>query len=199
MGQSLIRSLAFCAVAGALLSGCQSARLGALETQARPAPLTPAPSGRVTSGQLPPPVQPDAATQAAEASQVTQGQFPEAPAGTQIATAPPVAAPTASAPSVQNVSTNAPVTKEALVGAWKVSTSGSSCQMFMALTKWSGGFRAASRGCPGDAAAVTAWNVSGNRVVLSDTNGNEVATLFPTGSGAYNGQTKGGSAITLSR
>jgi hypothetical protein len=91
------------------------------------------------------------------------------------------------------------VTRESLVGAWKVTTAGSSCQMFMALTKWTGGFRAASRGCPGDAAGVAAWDVQGQQVVLSDSNGNKVAALFPTGSGAFSGQTNSGAAISLSR
>lgn len=193
MGYSAIKPLAICLLATVALAGCQSSRIGALQTQPAPAPLTPAPSGTVTSGQLPPPAQPEVAQPGAPA-----GEFPQAPE-TQVAAAPTPETPATPEPSVQNVAAAGPVTKEALVGAWKVSTSGSSCQMFMALTKWSGGFRAASRGCPGDAAAVTAWNVSGNQVVLSDTNGNQVATLFPSGSGTYNGQTKGGSAITLSR
>jgi hypothetical protein len=86
-----------------------------------------------------------------------------------------------------------------MVGAWKVTTGGSSCQMFMALTKWTGGFRAASRGCPGDAANVAAWDVKGQEVVLSDSGGNKVATLFSSGNGSFNGQTTSGAAITLSR
>ncbi|WP_245625530.1 protease inhibitor Inh/omp19 family protein [Ahrensia marina] len=190
MGISSIKPITVLLVAGVALAGCQSSRIGALQTQSQPAPLTPAPSGTVTSNQLPPPVQPG--------NQQPNGNFPTAPEneanpnGTDVASAD-------SQSSIQNVSTNAPVTKEALVGAWKVSTGGSSCQMFMALTKWTGGFRAASRGCPGDAASVSAWNVSGNKVVLSDTNGNQVATLFQSGPTQYNGQTSGGSAISLSR
>ena len=49
------------------------------------------------------------------------------------------------------------LTREAMVGAWRVSTEGANCQMFMALTRWSTGFRAASRGCPGDAANVSSF------------------------------------------
>ncbi|WP_245555206.1 AprI/Inh family metalloprotease inhibitor [Ahrensia kielensis] len=190
MGISSIKPITVLLVAGVALAGCQSSRIGALQTQSQPAPLTPAPAGTVTSNQLPPPVQPNA--------QQPNGNFPTAPEnasnpnGTDVANLE-------NPSSIQNVTTNAPVTKEALVGAWKVSTGGSNCQMFMALTKWTGGFRAASRGCPGDAAAVSAWNVSGNKVVLSDTNGNQVATLFQSGATRYDGQTSGGSAISLSR
>jgi len=104
-----------------------------------------------------------------------------------------------STPSVTEVASREPVTREAMVGAWQVSTAGSSCQMFMALTQWTGGFRAASRGCPGDAANVSAWNVNGSSVVLSDSSGNTVATLYQSGTNRYDGQTTGGRAISLSR
>ena len=40
-----------------------------------------------------------------------------------------------------------PVTRQTMVGAWTVSALDESCQMFLALTKWTKGFRAASRGC----------------------------------------------------
>ena len=189
MGISSIKPITVLLVAGVVLAGCQSSRMGALETQSQPAPLMPAPAGTVTSNQLPPPVQPNAQQ---------NGNFPTAPANASNPNGTDVAS-VENPSSIQNVSTNAPVTKEALVGAWKVSTGGSNCQMFMALTKWTGGFRAASRGCPGDAAAVSAWNVSGNKVVLSDTDGNQVATLFQSGATRYDGQTSGGSAISLSR
>ncbi len=195
---SSIRPLAIILTAGVVLAGCQSSRLGALQTQPSPAPITAAPAGTVTSGQLPPPVQPDAATQAPAATPPA-GDFPEVPENTQVAAAPVPETPATPTPSVQPVATQAPVSKEALVGAWKVATSGSSCQMFMALTPWSGGFRAAARGCPGDAASVSTWNVAGNQVVLSDSSGNKVATLFSNGSGGYSGQTNGGSQISFSR
>lgn len=193
MGISAIRPMAIVVVASFALASCQSSRIGALQTQPQPAPLTPAPSGSVTTGQLPPPVQPDAQTQAG----VQPDGFPAAPENTAANSGPQAAVSPDS--SVQNVAASGPLTKEALVGAWKVSTQGSNCQMFMALTKWSGGFRAASRGCPGEASSVSSWNVSGNQVVLSDTSGNRVATLFQSNATQFNGQTIGGSAISLSR
>jgi len=178
-----------CLVAAAIaVSGCTSSRFGTYPTQGQPAPLDPAPRGSVTSGQLPPPSQPGVDPNA-------QGQFPNAPG----ANGGMPGDPSAPDSSVQEVATAQPVTREALVGAWKVTTAGSSCQMFMALTKWTGGFRAASRGCPGDAASVAAWDVQGQQVVLSDSNGNKVASLFASGAGAFNGQTTSGAAISLTR
>ncbi len=194
-------ALAALLLASLAATGCTSSRISALDTARTapgPAPLTPAPSGQVSSGQLPPPVQPGV-----QSAGVDANGFPIAP---QTATPAPTLTPTPTDTpvdptqgSVQQVATAAPVTKEALVGAWKVTTEGSSCQMFMALTKWSSGFRAASRGCPGDAANVSAWNVSGQQVLLTDTNGNRVATLFSSGNGRFDGQTTGGRAISLSR
>jgi hypothetical protein len=71
--------------------------------------------------------------------------------------------------------------------------------MFMALTKWTGGYRAASRGCPGEAANVAAWDVASRQVVLSDSSGNVVARLYASGNERFDGQTTGGQRISLSR
>lgn len=188
-----------CLVAAAvIISGCTSSRFGTFDTRSRPAPIAAAPSGSVSSGQLPPPSQPGAAS---------EGGFPDAPGAQQnqddlngsLDGSVDVTTDGSADGSMQQVATAEPVSREKMVGAWKVTTGGSSCQMFMALTKWTGGFRAASRGCPGDAANVSAWDVQGQQVVLSDANGNKVATLFPSGSGQFNGQTTGGAAISLTR
>ncbi|MEQ9155372.1 MAG: protease inhibitor Inh/omp19 family protein [Roseitalea porphyridii] len=133
--------------------------------------------------------------------------FPIAPGQTGVASADPNADTTDpdavdgadTDSSVLEVASAQPVSREEMVGAWRVSTQGADCQMFMALTRWSTGFRAASRGCPGDAANVSSWNINGNRVVLSDSGGNQVATLFSSGSGRFDGQTSGGQAISLAR
>ena len=179
------------------VSACTGSRVGALNTQPAPAPLPAAPSGTVSTGQpLPPPSQPAP----------VQNQFPDAPAPTTPVVDTPVVTQTdtdtgadTGSSGVQEVASAKPVTREALVGAWTVSTAGSSCQMFMALTQWTGGYRAASRGCPGDAASVAAWDVQGQQVVLSDSSGNRVATLFSSGGNRFDGQTKSGRAISLSR
>lgn len=171
------------------LAGCQSSRLGGLNTQPAvnsPAPLPAAPSGTVQQGTLTPPaVQP-------------KESFPTAPSAPTIATPAPKPTETETKVASLPTETGGPVTREQMVGAWKVSTGGSSCQMFLALTKWSGGFRAASRGCPGAAASVTAWNVSGNQVQLKDSSGSTVAVLLSSGPTRYAGSA-GGAPITLSR
>ena len=187
---------AVCALSlGALvLAGCQSARLEGLSTQPAPAPLPAAPAGTVQQGTLAP--------VGGTVAPVTAGgaQFPNAPidpsapaAGTMTPVTP------AAGTQVASAATGPAVSEDALVGAWKVTTAGSSCQMFMAKTKWSGGFRAASRGCPGDAASVSAWTVNGSQVVLKDSNGNQVATLFSSGGTRIDGTTKSGQPISLSR
>lgn len=93
-----------------------------------------------------------------------------------------------------------PVTRQAMVGAWTVSTGGSSCQIFLALTKWSGGYRAASRGCSAAAISdVQAWDVKGKQVVLVDSSGNTAASLFRSADERFDGSTTGGGAISFSR
>lgn len=195
MNKAGFGSTAILLAVAVVVSGCTSSRIGALQTQPAPAPLTPAPAGTVTGTPLPPPSQP---------TPTQQPTFPDAPVTVQepsitdVDVATPTDTPDAGS-SVTEVASAAPVTREALVGAWKVSTAGSSCQMFMALTQWTGGYRAASRGCPGDAASVSAWDVKGQQVVLSDSSGNKVATLFSSGAGRFDGQTTSGRAISLSR
>jgi hypothetical protein len=171
------------------LAGCNSTRLDSLSTQPAPAPLPAAPSGTVQQGVLPP---------VGGTGQMVAGgaQFPSAPVDPAAsATLPPVQTPGAT----QTAAAGPAVSRDSMVGAWKVTTAGSSCQMFMALTQWSGGFRAASRGCPGDAASVSAWQVNGSQVVLKDSGGNTVATLFSSGASRFDGQTMSGQPISLSR
>ncbi|QBK29159.1 hypothetical protein E0E05_00260 [Roseitalea porphyridii] len=200
MGRTQAGPLAVIIMAALVVSGCTSNRVGGLNTQ--PSPLTPAPSGTVTSNQLPPPTQPGVGSPA-----IGPDGFPIAPGQTGVASADPNADTTDpdavdgadTDSSVVEVASAQPVSREEMVGAWRVSTQGADCQMFMALTRWSTGFRAASRGCPGDAANVSSWNINGNRVVLSDSGGNQVATLFSSGSGRFDGQTSGGQAISLAR
>lgn len=195
MVRTLAGPMAMVALAALVVSGCTSNRIGGLNTQ--PAPLTPAPSGTVSSGQLPPPAQPGSASPT-----IGPDGFPVAPGGTASATDATEDATEDAATgetSVVDVASATPVTREEMVGAWRVSTEGADCQMFMALTRWSTGFRAASRGCPGDTASVSSWNISGNRVVLSDSGGNQVATLFSSGTGRFDGQTASGRAISLAR
>jgi Protease inhibitor Inh len=188
---------ALCAISlsALVLAGCQTARLDTLSTQPAPAPLPAAPAGTISQGTLPP-VGASTGTPVAGAS-----QFPNAPVNpnaTVVGAATP-ATPAAPAGTQVAAASGPAVSEDALVGAWKVTTGGSSCQMFMAKTKWSGGFRAASRGCPGDAAAVSAWTVNGSQVVLKDSSGNQVATLFSSGGTRFDGTTKGGQSISLSR
>lgn len=159
----------------AALGGCQRTSFGGLSTQPQPAPLTPAPVGGVQSGQLAPPT---------------------APASTEFPTAP--TAPETPAPQV--AAANAPeLTREALIGRWSAGAGGSSCDVFLSLTKWTGGYRAASRGCVGAAASISAWDVQGKQVILSDSSGNHVARLYQSANERYDGSTASGQPISLSR
>ena len=93
-----------------------------------------------------------------------------------------------------------PVTRQSMVGAWTVSTGGSSCQIFLALTKWSGGFRAASRGCSAPSISdVQAWDVREKQVVLINSAGSTAATLYRSSEQRYDGSAVGGGAISFTR
>jgi hypothetical protein len=155
------------------LTGCQ--RLGINRPlYGQPEPLSPAPIGGVQSGQLSPP---------------GQGEFPDAPQ---------TSGPTPE--ELQTVAANAPdVTRDSMVGRWTISTGGNSCDVFLALTKWTGGYRAASRGCSDQASLISAWDVQGKQVLLGDSSGNQFARLYKTGDKRFDGTTQAGQAISLSR
>jgi len=165
-------------LAALLAAGCSSTRFSSMNEQ--PAPLQPAPSGNVTaSTTLPPPAAPGTTDPAG---------FPAAPGTTDVASITPD--PAASAPDV---------TTGNVVGAWKASVSGQSCQMITSLTKLGSNNRAASRGCAEPIAGVKSWNVAGKQLSLYDESGSVVARLYSSGPEKFDGQTSTGLPISLSR
>ena len=179
------------AMVGALaitVGGCMSQR-----TQPTVTAVQPAPSRPVSQAPLaPPPIQ----------QQPTQQEVPEAPisdqplpdsdpnpsAGTQVAAASP-------APSAVSVG------RTDLLGGWTISSGGSSCQLFMSLTTWTGGYRASTRGCSAPAlAGIAAWDLNGSTVTLKGGDGaSTVATLRANSAQNFSGSTSDGSGITVSR
>ncbi|WP_323131427.1 protease inhibitor Inh/omp19 family protein, partial [Sinorhizobium medicae] len=108
---------------------------------------------------------------------------PGAPAGTEVAAA-----------------TNAlDVTKESMVGNWRVSSAGSSCDMFLTLTNLGSGSRGGTRGCAGELTTMGSWEVAGKQVVLKDRSGNPIARLYKTADARFDGSTNGGQPVSLSR
>lgn len=167
------------------IGGCTRAsnlNQGGFNNPAPPASLEPAPLTRVDENQLEP-VQTEAQQDAAGIP--ADPSIPEKPV--QVANA--------------EAEANAqPVTRQTMVGAWTVSSGGSNCQIFLALTKWSGGYRAASRGCSGPGISdIQAWDVRGKQVVLVDSNGGTAATLYKSAATRFDGSTTGGNAISFSR
>lgn len=87
-----------------------------------------------------------------------------------------------------------------LLGGWTIVSSGDSCQLFMTLTSWTGGYRASTRGCSTEVLkSISAWNLNGTQVVLAGTGGSPVATLAASGSSRFDGQTGQGAAVSFYR
>lgn len=166
-------------LAALALAGCQSSRMSSLDT--RPAPLTPAPAGQVTTGQLPPPVAPG--------TPADPSQFPVAPGGgTQVAALP--AQPPANAPDLSAGS---------VAGVWNASVAGQSCRVATPQTKFGQGFRAGPLRCPAPIDGVKSWNVAGKQLTLYDENGGTLARLYSSGPEKFDGQTESGVPVSLSR
>jgi hypothetical protein len=80
-----------------------------------------------------------------------------------------------------------------LLGGWTISSAGDSCQLFMTLTTWTGGYRASTRGCSsGVLKSISAWNLEGKQVVLAGTGGTPVARLSSAGNNRFDGRTETG-------
>ena len=156
------------------------------ESAPAPAPLTAAPTSPVMQAPLPPP----------PGSPMTA--LPP-PAGTQMAAVPPGAVASPGLPGVPAES-NVEVGRTDLLGGWALASGGDSCQLFMSLTTWSGGYRATTKGCKTPPLqGVSAWNLEGRQVMLLNDSGTTVARLSPSSKTKFSGLTAGGGPVTVSR
>lgn len=168
----------------AALAGCERTSYSYQPAPVAPAPLAAQPVGNVQSSDLSAPGQ---------GQDLAPNQFPPAPAAAdgqqQMASAnltPPPA-------------NSLDVTKDQMVGGWKVTTGGSTCNMFLTLTKFGNASRGGTSRCVGPLTAMRAWNVSGKQVVLMDATGNTIGRLYKTADNQFDGSVNGGGALTMTR
>ncbi|KEQ07112.1 MULTISPECIES: protease inhibitor Inh/omp19 family protein [Pseudorhizobium] len=158
------------------LAGCQRTSYSPYDNlPSQPAPLQAQPVPQVQSNQLPPP---GGAT-----------QFPTAPMQETASLDPNASAPT----------TALDVTKEQMVGNWRVSNAGSSCDMFLTLTNLGSGSRGGTRGCAGELTAMGSWEVSGKMVQFKDRAGNVIGRVYKSADNRFDGTTNSGQPVSLSR
>ena len=173
------------------LGACQ--RLG---FSSRVDPLPASPTRPVASNQLQPvDLVPDQPTE--QPTDETNPDDPTAagedqPGETEVAAAEPVIP--------KEPENSKSVGRTDMLGGWAVASGGDRCQLFMTLTTWSGGYRATTRGCSSETLkGISAWDLNGKQVVLKDSGGTRIASLYATGAERFNGQTTAGSAISVSR
>ncbi|MFD1746418.1 protease inhibitor Inh/omp19 family protein [Rhizobium helianthi] len=163
------------------LTGCQRTSSSPYSNLPGPAPLQAQPVPSVQSNQLPAPG-------AADAS-----QFPAAPnaGGTQMASLPPGGG--------AEPATAMDVSKESLVGNWRVNAAGASCDMFLTLTNLGSGARGGTRGCVGELTTMGSWEVSGKTVLFKNRNGDVIGRVYKSADTRYDGTTASGQQLSLSR
>lgn len=163
------------------LAGCQRTSYNPYSDLPSPAPLQAQPVPSVQSGQLPPPGASD------------PSQFPAAPtANTNVAALPPGG--DAGAPA-----TALDVSKESMVGNWRVSNGGTSCDMFLTLTNLGSGSRGGTRGCAGELTMMGSWEVSGKTVLFKNRNGDVIGRVYKSADTRFDGTTNSGQPLSLSR
>ncbi|WP_105385678.1 protease inhibitor Inh/omp19 family protein [Neorhizobium alkalisoli] len=161
------------------LAGCQRTSYSPYsDLPSQPAPLQAQPVPSVQGGQLPPP------------GGANPSQFPTAPtANASVAPGAGDAAP----PTALDVK------KEAMVGNWRVSGGGASCDMFLTLTNLGGGSRGGTRGCAGELTAMGSWEVSGKMVQFKNRAGDVIGRVYKTAENRFDGTMNSGQAVSLSR
>jgi Protease inhibitor Inh len=170
-------------VTATLAGGCSMFSFGRGEPRgAPPEPLAAAPTGTVTGAPLPPP-----------------GEAAPPPQPSGLAALDP-SLQTASVQPVPPPIGSDQLGRTDLLGGWTISTASDSCQLFMTLTTWAGGYRASTRNCTSASLqTVSAWNMEGSQVQLLNDAGTTVARLYPSSKTQFSGQTEGGGPITVSR
>lgn len=142
----------------------------------------------VEAGGLPPPV--------------AAGETPPGSTGAVI-TEPlpdPNATTTTTAAATPAPSTGGSLGRTDLLGGWTIASSSDSCQLFMTLTSWTGGYRASTRGCNSSVLkSISAWNLEGAQVVLAGQGGTPVARLVSSGGNRFDGQAEGVGSISFYR
>lgn len=145
-------------------------------------------------------------TMAAPTEPVDQRELP--PLGEPVpgaeAPADPLApggSPAAPGQQVAAVDQGREIGRTDLLGGWTVAAGGDTCQLFMTLTTWTGGYRASTRGCASaPLMSISSWKLNGNEVVLSSGEGTPVARLYAQGGNQFAGALEsGGTPITFSR
>ncbi|SFB25133.1 Protease inhibitor Inh [Rhizobium sp. NFR07] len=160
------------------LAGCQRTSYSPYnDLPSQPAPLQAQPVQGVQGSQLPPPG--------------GASQYPAAPQqGQNMAMADPNAAAPASALDV---------TKQQMVGNWRVSNGGASCDMFLTLTNLGSGSRGGTRGCSGELTTMGSWEVSGKMVQFKNRNGDVIGRVYKSADNRFDGTTNSGQPLNLSR
>ena len=157
-----------------MLSGC-------FGSQPRVSSLPPAQTAPVRTAALPPPPTQE------PAAPVSPEPLPEAEA-------PPAA-------TVPPESAALEIGRTDMLGGWALASGGETCQLFMSLTTWTGGYRASTRNCNNaQLASISAWDLSGKTVTLKGGEGAvPVASVVATSPQNFNGATSQGAAVTVSR
>jgi hypothetical protein len=136
------------------------------------------------AGGLPPPVPSDQVPAGSARTGAPAAAGAVAPNGDVVASAEPAPAATPGG-----------LGRTDLLGGWTIASAGDSCQLFMTLTSWTGGYRASTRGCSnGTLKSISAWNLEGKSVILAGSGGTPVARLSSSGNNRFDGHTEGGAA-----
>ncbi|WP_375573397.1 AprI/Inh family metalloprotease inhibitor [Ahrensia marina] len=159
-------------------------------------PLPPVPTTTVTANSLPQPItfgqEPTIESQSLDD---VAGTGPESRVDGAFDTATLEPAPLPQPPGGASE-----VTEDDLIGAWSATTPVATCSINLSLTTWQGGYRASTRNCADvQMAALTAWSIEGQQVLLRDTEGAPMGRLYRTGPTRYAGQMDSGDALTLFR
>jgi len=182
------------------LAACQTAAVS--PQLAAPEPLQPAPVAPVSSTALSP-VGVAPSTGAPSTGLPVQAGVDANGQAQDLQAIPSLSRPTSGVSGVQTVTVSPTIDfgRNAVLGAWNVSTNADSCLLNLSLTTWTGGFRASTRKCSTDQLlGIGAWNVAGKQLTLFNKTGGLIARLVASGDNRFDGTTEaGGTSISVFR
>jgi len=104
----------------------------------------------------------------------------------------PLGPPPGSQTAMTAPASDSALSRTDLLGGWTITSTDDSCQLFMTLTSWTGGYRASTRGCSSNLLkSISAWNLQGSEVILAGQGGTPLARLASSGTNRFDGQLDG--------
>ncbi len=104
------------------------------------------------------------------------------------------------ASNIEEIIPTSPLSRNDAIGVWKIITETETCTLSLALTQWTGGFRANTLQCIGqDIVDIKSWNIESGELIVKDAQGVPIASLTRRSTTRFEGTLPGSRRIVVLR